>query len=1123
MSNAKTASAAPQQGPRGAIMIPSAELPRGVELKAPIDARQREVLSNTALELVADLARRFGWRVDELLARRRERQARFDAGERPDFLASTAHIRSSEWTVAPLPPDLLDRRVEITGPVERKMIINALNSGASVFMADFEDSNSPTWENNAQGQVNLCDAVRRTIEFTAPGGGKTYRLAQKTAVLMVRPRGWHLLEKHLLVDGRPVPAALFDFGVFFANNARELVARGTGPYFYLAKMESHLEARLWNDVFVRAQEVMGVPRGTIKATCLLETLPASFEMHEILWELREHSSGLNCGRWDYIFSFIKRFRNDPAMVLPDRAQVTMDKGFLDAYVQLLIQTCHKRNVHAMGGMAAQIPIKDDPAANEAALEKVRADKLREVRAGHDGTWVAHPGLVPVAKAIFDEHMSGPNQIANKRADVRIGQAELLAVPHGTKTEGGLRHMIRVSIQYIEAWLRGVGCVPIYNLMEDAATAEISRALVWQWIHHGATLDDSRRHVTAAYFREVVAEEMDRLHREVGDRRFSTGRFADARALFERMSTAPEFGEFLTLPAYDVLVGEAPAPTAEAMPAAVEARSPAPAHPDPRRWAGIARTYGKADADRLRGTLAVEHTLARHGALRLWDLLQTEPCVATLGALTGNQAVQMVKAGLKAIYVSGWQVAADANLAGETYPDQSLYPSDSVPQLVRRINRALQRADQIAHADGQGGVDWFVPVVADAEAGFGGPLNAYETMKACIEAGAAAVHFEDQLASEKKCGHLGGKVLVPTSQFIRTLTAARLAADVMGIPTILIARTDAESARLLVSDVDPHDAEFIDRGAGRTPEGFFHLRGGIECAIHRALAYAPYADMLWCETSTPDIDQARRFAQGVHARFPGKLLAYNCSPSFNWRKNMDEAALERFQREIAAMGYRFQFITLGGFHALSHSTFRLARDYRDRGMAAYGELQQDEFGLERSGYTATRHQQEVGTGYFDQVLQAITAGRASTMALAGSTEAAQFTQADRLAAASRAMEDDHHRMIDIVARVRASKEARALRASLEELSSFLSAHFEREERDQGIFGILAGGGESEDVEELLGEHRRLLAEIRGLVERAQQGLGAVELSERAGEVAARLRAHEAHEHALAERALGAAQA
>ena len=411
--------------------------------------------------------------------------------------------------------------------------------------------------------------------------------------------------------------------------------------------------------------------------------------------------------------------------------------------------------------------------------------------------------------------------------------------------------------------------------------------------------------------------------------------------------------------------------------------------EPRdRFHGIVRPYAAADVERLRGSVRIDHTLARMGAERLWELLTTEPYVNALGALTGNQAVQMVRAGLPAIYLSGWQVAADANSAGQTYPDQSLYPVDSVPQVVRRINRALQRADQIEHAEGTGARYWFAPIVADAEAGFGGPLNAFELMKAMIEAGAAGVHFEDQVAAEKKCGHMGGKVLVPTGQFIRTLAAARLAADVMDVPTILVARTDADSAKLLLSDADPRDHAFIEKGE-RTPEGFFRLRGGLECAIARGLAYAPYADLLWCETSTPDLGEAKRFAEGIHRQFPGKMLAYNCSPSFNWRKHLDEVTIARFQKELGAMGYCFQFVTLAGFHALNHGMFELARGYRERGMSAYTELQTAEFEAEAHGYTATKHQHEVGTGYFDQVTQVLSGGLASTLALRESTEAQQF--------------------------------------------------------------------------------------------------------------------------------------
>jgi malate synthase len=487
------------------------------------------------------LARRFEWHRQELLGRRRVRQQQIDAGQMPDFLPHTAPIREKEWTVAPIPPDLLDRRVEITGPVDRKMVINALNSGANVFMADFEDSNSPTWLNNLEGQANLRDAIDGTIRYASPEG-KRYELNSRVATLLVRPRGWHLEERHFLVDHKPISAALFDFGLYFFHNAERLIRKGTGPYFYLPKLESHLEARLWNDVFCFAQDELGIPRGTIRATVLIETILAAFEMDEILYELREHSAGLNCGRWDYIFSFIKKFRNRPDFMLPDRSTLTMDKHFLKSYVDLLIQTCHRRGIHAMGGMAAQIPIKSDPAANERALEKVRQDKLREVHAGHDGTWVAHPGLVPVAKEVFDAHMKEANQITRRREDVHVTAKDLLAVTEGKITEEGLRWNIDVGLQYLESWLRGSGCVPIYNLMEDAATAEICRSQVWQWVRHGAALSDGRR-VTQEMVRKVIAEQKNQLN---------GARLAEAAEIYDHMMTSPDFAEFLTLVAYDYI-------------------------------------------------------------------------------------------------------------------------------------------------------------------------------------------------------------------------------------------------------------------------------------------------------------------------------------------------------------------------------------------------------------------------------------------------------------------------------------------------------------------------------------------------------------------------------------------
>jgi malate synthase len=519
----------------------------GVEVLAPVTERAAEVLTPEAMDFVVGLQRAFNARRKELLAARVVRQKQLDAGERPDFLPETKTIRESEWTVAPLPADLLDRRVEITGPVDRKMIINALNSGAKVFMADFEDSTTPTWENVIDGQANLRDAVRRTITFEDKSNGKSYKLNEKTAVLFVRPRGWHLEERHVLVDGEPMSGSLFDFGLYAFHNAKELLARGSGAYFYLPKTESHLEARLWNDVFVQAESALGIPAGSIKGTVLIETILASFEMDEILWELRDHSAGLNCGRWDYIFSFIKKFAADNNVVLPDRAQVTMTTHFMRSYSKLAIKTCHRRGVSAMGGMSAFIPIKSDPVANERALTQVRADKEREATDGHDGTWVAHPGLVPVALEVFNRVMPQPNQIGKQLTEYHATADDLLRIPEGTISEAGVRQNVAVGLGYVEAWLRGIGCVPLFNLMEDAATAEISRAQLWQWIHHGAVMDDGLP-VTVELVEEEISDELDRVRPIVDDKRYEA--YERAAELMRELVRAPKFADFLTVPAYE---------------------------------------------------------------------------------------------------------------------------------------------------------------------------------------------------------------------------------------------------------------------------------------------------------------------------------------------------------------------------------------------------------------------------------------------------------------------------------------------------------------------------------------------------------------------------------------------
>jgi malate synthase len=522
--------------------------PKGVRITGFHEESYAQILTLEALEFIAQLHRWFSPIRKQLLENRLIVQKDINAGKFPVFLENTKQIRENDWQVLPVLKDLQDRRVEITGPVNRKMVINALNSGAKVFMADFEDANCPNWANNIEGQINLRDAIRREISFTNPKNGKKYALNETTATLMVRPRGWHLEEKNMTVDGEFMSGSLFDFGLYFFHNAGELIKRGSSPYFYLPKLEHHLEARLWNSVFEFAQKSFGIEAGKIKATVLIETILAAFQMDEILWELRQHSAGLNCGRWDYIFSFIKRFRNHPSFVMPERGQVTMNVHCMKSYSELLIKTCHRRNAHAMGGMAAQIPIKNDPEANEIAFGKVAADKLREAKDGHDGTWVAHPGLVKTAMDIFDEFMPNANQIDNKRLDVNITEADLLTVPTGTITEIGVRENINVSVLYIESWLRGNGAAALYHKMEDAATAEISRTQLWQWIRNASKTDEGEI-ITQVYIDSLIPQELEKIQIYVGTEAYENGRFAEALDIFNYLIKDETFPDFLTLEAY----------------------------------------------------------------------------------------------------------------------------------------------------------------------------------------------------------------------------------------------------------------------------------------------------------------------------------------------------------------------------------------------------------------------------------------------------------------------------------------------------------------------------------------------------------------------------------------------
>lgn len=968
------------------------KLNNAVEISIGALNKKAEILLDERfLKLLTSLHRKLERRRDQLLAVRVRRQESYDQGSIPRTEVVDVDSSSPGWCVAPIPEDLKTRRVEITGPVnDIKMVINMLSRNsegikADMAMLDFEDSMMPTWKNVIDGVYNVIGASKGNLEYKKEDGTKTYKIDSKDmAGLMVRVRGFHLEEVNIKIDGSAVSAGLFDLAICFYHSADHLIQRNKTPKYYIPKIEYPMEARWWNSLFCELQEELGYPKGTLRATFLIETLPAAFNIEEILYELRDHIVGMNVGRWDKIFSDIKTLKNHPSRISPDRSEINMRKFWMENYAKKLVNICHRRGAYAVGGMSAFTPGKDFETRVK-QTQKVIEDKSNEFRLGHDGCWVSHPYFIGPAMECFPKS----NQLQYIDENVP-DDVPLLMEGSGPRTMEGLKINIQVAIAYLMGMEKGLGCVAHNNLMEDLATLEISRAQVWQWKNYQVELD-TKDVVTNDLIKKVFESEQEKFLVDIiNNQNFSPEERITELSILqkacvkgEKLFTADILEPFLTTTSYL----EKSTTHIERRSHMQEVTKLATLWEKDARWNGIKRDYSPAEVLKLRGSYKIEHSIARLGSENLWRLLHEEDYINALGALTGNQAVQQIKAGLKAIYLSGWQVAADANLAGEMYPDQSLYPSDSVPNVVKKINQALIRADQIESAEGKVSRDWLAPIVADAEAGFGGTLNAYELMKQMIAAGAAGVHFEDQLASEKKCGHLGGKVLVPTGEFIKKLSAARLAADVMDVPTLVIARTDAQAATLLTSDIDPRDHKFLT--GERTPEGFFRIRNGMEIAIARGLAYAPYADLIWCETSTPDLEEARLFAESIHAKFPNKMLAYNCSPSFNWKKKLDEKTIASFQRELGEMGYKFQFVTLAGFHSLNFSMFSLAHQYKESGMSAYSALQEKEFGAESLGYTATKHQREVGTGYFDLVSNIITQGQSSTNALKGSTEEEQF--------------------------------------------------------------------------------------------------------------------------------------
>ncbi len=945
------------------------------------------------LHLLTTLHRKMEIRRNQLLACRRRREQSYDQGAIPRREPFRAESSLPDWKVAPIPIDLECRRVEITGPVnDPKLVINMLSRNAEgvradMAMLDFEDSMRPIWKNVIDGYYNVIGAAICDLSYKKDNDEKIYRLnPDDMPGLMVRVRGLHLQEVNIKIDGQFVSAGLLDLAMCFYHTAHHLLSLHKTPKYYIPKIEYPMEAWWWNDLFVALQEELGHPKGTLRATFLIETLPAAFNMEEILYELRDHCVGLNVGRWDKIFSDIKTLKNHPSRISADRAEITMQKPWMENYAKKLVNVCHKRGAFAIGGMSACTPGRDKE-IRDLQIRKVTEDKAFEFLLGHDGCWVSHPYFIAPAMSCFPKKNQLDFIDKNFPED-----PNLIMEGSAPRTLRGLTTNIQVAIAYLVGLEKGLGCVAYKNQMEDLATLEISRAQTWQWKNYKVQLEEGMN-VTDDLIRDLFLKEQQPFLVDILQNATLTEKEKIDEINILNKATLDGMSLFTANNLEPFLTTTSPLETT-AIPAHKRRNNMEETSKlellwkkDPR-WKGIKRDYTAAEVLKLRGSYHIEHSIAKMGAENLWRLLNEEKYINALGALTGNQAVQQVRAGLKAIYLSGWQVAADANLAGEMYPDQSLYPSDSVPNVIKKINAALIRADQVESAEGNITREWLAPIVADAEAGFGGVLNAYELMKQMIAAGAAGVHFEDQLASEKKCGHMGGKVLVPTNEFIKKLMAARLAADVIDVPTLIIARTDAQAATLMTCDIDLSDHRFLT--GERTREGFFRLRNGLEMAIARGLAYAPYADLVWCETSTPDLNEAKRFAEAIREKFPHKMLAYNCSPSFNWKKKLDAATIASYQRELGAMGYKFQFVTLAGFHALNYSMYSLAHQYKMLGMTAYSTLQEQEFAAEAIGYTATKHQREVGTGYFDLIANTVSRGEASTIALKGSTEEAQFS-------------------------------------------------------------------------------------------------------------------------------------
>lgn len=974
----------------------------GVEVTGPLNREQRDIL-RPALPLLGELHRALDPELEKCKKERENRRKEINRGNLPNFREETRHIREDKnWKAASIPQDMKRRWVELTLPVSnRRFVVKGANaSNLNVEFLCSEDADPLDFASKLNGQINARDLILGTI--TTSKGGKEIGLEKEPPHIAYRPRGLHLPENHVLVDGKRMEGFLFDFGFYMFNNAHKLLEKGRTPSFYFPKFENSRDSKFANEVVAWTQDKLNIPYGTVRVTQLIETLTAAFETHEMIYEMKDHSSGLNFGRWDYLFSFIKTLSEHPQFIMPFKHELTMDKDFLRSVAELIVQACHERETFAMGGMSNLIPTGNKD-LDKIAFEGIRVDKIREALQGFDGAWLANPNeeLVEIVAKVFEEILEGrDNQIDKKRADVKTSRENILSCPiviNQIKKEH-LSHNIRDFILYMEPWLRNIAAVPIKDRkthlkkMEDLATAQISYAQLFQWNKHNVLLENGER-VSMDLISDLITQELENIRKEFGDDAYLKGQYTLASDILEEMVDKSKFVDFIPDIAYQYVENHVESKSIETKEEFI-ARTEKDWAENPR-WEGLKRTYTAKDVWNLRGNNPREYAFANKQAKKLWNLLHKRS-VATMGVVSGYEAAQLASLGFPALYVGGWYTAANKNADGETYSDLNLYNSSSVPRVVREVNNVLLQIDKNFHLKGDDSIDWVIPMIADGDTGFGNEAHVGAHMKRMIDAGAAGVHFEDQLSEEKRCGHLADKTLIPTKQFVSKLQAASKMRDALGTETLIVARTDAESAKYITSNIDDYDKPFIalSKGNDGKGKGYYHLKEdmGLEVAICRGLAYAEYADLIWFESSYPDIEQAEKFAEAIHKKYPGKMLAYNLSPSFNWDEYLTNKVLKEFgltkedlnndatkekvdseifrqakefTERLAKAGYVFQFNTYGLFKVENLAVWEYGESFLQDGQAAWIRHERKEKAAEVRGFKFRKPQEGVGGKFWEE--------------------------------------------------------------------------------------------------------------------------------------------------------------